>query len=530
MKTKLNLSAVIIFALAAALRVEAGGSYIGGEPEFVNIRNNGGTGDVSQPGGNLIQAANGNIYGVAQTGYDEFYNGGVFVLSPGGVLDAFNGDGNYATLFSMPGGIGGAFPTCLAGSGNTLFLATSGGGTDGVGVLFTLDVGTGVNATTSFAAINGADVNAKGIAVVPTAVANSNSVFVACETAGASGDGAVFKYYTFYNGPGLHYTVVEAPAFHFFDNDDGKYCFDVSSDHVFLPSSKVRANGVKANDDESAITLYGVTLSGGTNANGSSGFGTVFKVNDDSSGFQTLHVFSTQSGTNGYEPAGGVVLSGNTLYGTTSGGGKYGSGTVFKMDTSGSNFMVLKSFSAYGFGSGINLTNSDGEAPEGDLILSGNTLYGTTLAGGTNGGGGVVYSINTNGGNFTLLHSFSALVDNGTGTYTNSDGGGTRSGLLLSGNILYGTTPMGGPYGGGTVFAIVLPTPPALNIAPTGGGVKIFWPSSATNFMLQKNLTLNSQTWSNFNGTVNDDSTNKSISVMPAAGNAFFRLLNTNGP
>jgi uncharacterized repeat protein (TIGR03803 family) len=178
----------------------------------------------------------------------------------------------------------------------------------------------------------------------------------------------------------------------------------------------------------------------------------------------------------------------------------------------------------------FNYTNSEGVAPEGDLLLIGDTLYGTTLEGGTNGGGGVVYSINTNGSNFTVLHSFSNPVNNGSGVYTNLSGGGTRAGVALSGHVLFGTTPYGGPYGGGTLFAIILPSPPSLKIAPAGGQLAVSWRSSATNFVLQQNLTLNSLTWSNFTGAVTDNGTNKSVNVVPAASKTFFRLINTNSP
>jgi uncharacterized repeat protein (TIGR03803 family) len=212
---------------------------------------------------------------------------------------------------------------------------------------------------------------------------------------------------------------------------------------------------------------------------------------------------------------------------------------VFKIDTSGSNFMVLKSFSPWGtevVNGYYNYTNADGMAPEGTLFLSGDTLYGTTLEGGTNGGGGVVFSIKTNGNNFTLLYSFSSPVQDTNvnsatyGAFTNSDGGGTRAGVVLSGYNLFGTTPYGGTNGSGTLFVITLPSPPSLNIAPAGGNFAVSWPSDTTNFMLQRNLTLNPLTWSNFNGSMNDDGTNKSVSVIPVAGTAFFRLLNTNGP
>jgi hypothetical protein len=74
------------------------------------------------------------------------------------------------------------------------------------------------------------------------------------------------------------------------------------------------------------------------------------------------------------------------------------------------------------------------------------------------------------------------------------------------------------------------PSPPSLNIAKAGGQLAVSWPSSATNYLLQSNSALNSLTWSNFTGGFRDDGTNKSVSIIPTAGKAFFRLLNTNGP
>jgi uncharacterized repeat protein (TIGR03803 family) len=161
--------------------------------------------------------------------------------------------------------------------------------------------------------------------------------------------------------------------------------------------------------------------------------------------------------------------------------------------------------------------------------LSGNTLYGTAHFGGAYSGGGV-YSFDINSGTFTALYSFSYPIDNGTGTLTNSDGCYPTAGLLLSGNTLLGTAPSGGIYGDGTAFEIVLPSPPSLNIAPSGGSFIISWPSSATNFVLEQNSNLATTNWSTNGVAISDDGTNKSVSIMPAAGNAFFRLLNTNSP
>ena len=180
----------------------------------------------------------------------------------------------------------------------------------------------------------------------------------------------------------------------------------------------------------SGNTLYGTAIN------------TVFAVNTDGTGFTNLHNFS---GSDGLQPECGLILSGNTLYGTTEvlGGGN---GTVFAVNTDGSGFATLHVFNDF----------SDGGHPYAGLTLSGDTLYGTALGGGIYGSG-TVFAINTNGSNFAVLHSFDAISANAAGVGTNSDGSSLYGGLVLSGNTLYGTAEQGGIYGDGTVFAITLP-------------------------------------------------------------------------
>src|ERR1039457_4456882 len=182
------------------------------------------------------------------------------------------------------------------------------------------------------------------------------------------------------------------------------------------------------------VILSGNTLYGTANRGGSSTYGTVFAVNTDGTGFTNLYSFT--GGNDGSGLVAGLILSGNTLYGTTPYGGTNGYGTVFKVNTNGTGFTNLHSFTGV----------SDGANPQAGLILSGNTLYGTVeYYGGTNGnGGGTVFAVNTDGTGFTNLHSF---------TY-GSDGYWPLAGLIFSGNTLYGTTPYGGTNGTGTVFAI----------------------------------------------------------------------------
>src|SRR2546428_47705 len=118
--------------------------------------------------------------------------------------------------------------------------------------------------------------------------------------------------------------------------------------------------------------------------------------------FTTLHSFTatdpdTYANGDGAHPLAGLITnsSGNTLYGTAYVGGGSGAGTVFKLNTDGTGFTTLHSFT---------FTNSDGGYPLTSLILSDNTLYGTARFGGREGNG-TVFAVHTDGSGFTNLHS-----------------------------------------------------------------------------------------------------------------------------
>ncbi len=84
-----------------------------------------------------------------------------------------------------------------------------------------------------------------------------------------------------------------------------------------------------------------------------------------------------------------------------------------------------------------------GANPYGEMVVGNDgCLYGTTSAGGTNGGWGILFKLTTNG-SFTSLYSFT----------DQNDGGTPMDGLLLGNNgDFYGTTMAGGSTGCGTVF------------------------------------------------------------------------------
>jgi uncharacterized repeat protein (TIGR03803 family) len=200
----------------------------------------------------------------------------------------------------------------------------------------------------------------------------------------------------------------------------------------------------------SGNTLYGTASRGGPLDNG-----TVFAVNTDGTGFRTLHIFSNPN--DGAAPESNLILASNTLYGTTwRGGGPLDNGTVFAINTDGTGFRTVYSFSG----------NSDGAHPRGGLVLSGNTLYGAAAEGG-NFGSGTAFAVNTDGSGFKTLHSFSVAVE-------------PLGGLVLSGNALYGTTYGGGSWGWGTVFSISFS--PKLAIAASGTNVVLSWPTNFAGF------------------------------------------------
>jgi len=175
--------------------------------------------------------------------------------------------------------------------------------------------------------------------------------------------------------------------------------------------------------------LYGTTTSGG-----SSGGGTVFKV--DRYGDET--VLYSFTGPDGANPSAGLVMDreGN-LYGTTAGGGSFTLGTVFKLGADGKE-TVLHSF----------MDTPDGAAPRADLVRSkAGNLYGTTTIGGS-AGFGTVFRVDSFGRE-SVLHSFSGV-----------DGAVPFAGLVMDrdGN-LFGTTTFGGSSfiangGYGTVFQV----------------------------------------------------------------------------
>ncbi len=99
------------------------------------------------------------------------------------------------------------------------------------------------------------------------------------------------------------------------------------------------------------------------------------------------------------------------------------------------------------------------------LVVSGNKIYGTAAVSGSAGGGqGTVFELNTDGTGFTVLHNFDY-----------ADGGNPEP-LALSGSTLYGATMagiQGISSGDGAVFELTLA--PTLNIQLINNAAVLSW-------------------------------------------------------
>jgi hypothetical protein len=106
---------------------------------------------------------------------------------------------------------------------------------------------------------------------------------------------------------------------------------------------------------------------------------------------------------------------------------------------------------------------------------------------------------------FTTLHNFTTAYNTIYNIFSNCDGAYPADQLILSGNTLYGTATDGGTNGTGIVFSLTLGatsvSAPQLTIIGSGTNVILTWPANATGFTLQSTTNLVPPvTWSTGSG------------------------------
>ena len=309
--------------------------------------------------------------------------------------------------------------------------------------------------------------------------------------------------------------------------------------------------------------FYGTTQRGGTNAIGSGGLGTVFRISPGGS-YTNLYSFPGYAG-DGYFPQAGLVQgSDGNFYGTTYGGGTNGYGIVFRISPDGKEETVC-TFVVWAGNGGYTVPGVV-QGSEGDF-------YGTTVNGGTGttcfAGCGTVFRISPSG-SFTNLHSFVGYPSDGANPYAGliqgSDGyfygttyerddfpghapmEGTVFKISASGAFMtmysfpqganpkaalaqgsdgsfYGTTSSGGLGVAGTVFRLTLvPQKPALTL--TGRTLNLTWNTEVGRVcQLQYTSDLSSANWTNLGSPFT--ATRATFSATESVLNApqrFYRL------
>jgi uncharacterized repeat protein (TIGR03803 family) len=338
------------------------------------------------------------LYGMTSSGGSS-NDGTIFSINTNGSgfqdLLSFNG-----TNGATPGGT-------LTVSGSMLYGATSGGNSGAKGTIFSIKTnGTGFQNLVTFDGDDGA---------YPDSLVLSGSALY-----GTTSEGGYFG--------GIVLTPGEGTVFSVDTNGTGfQTLFTFGGSTPSCPGNLIL----------SGSTLYGTALGQGTGAP----YG-IFSIDTDGTGFKNL---CSVGGVIGLE-TGSLALSGSAFFGTTPGYAGMLRGSIYSTTISGSGFQSLYSFSG----------GTDGAHIMGGLTLVGSKAYGMSEDGGSNWVGNI-FSINTDGTGFQTLYSFSG-----------SDGEYPYGDLILSGSTLYGMTTGGGSNGDGVIFSLTVPEPSTLALLGVG--------------------------------------------------------------
>ena len=217
------------------------------------------------------------------------------------------------------------------------------------------------------------------------------------------------------------------------ENNQGTvFEFDPSSGSVVRKAS---FNDIASSHGGGALTrasnglFYLANNYAGTNA-----LGAIYEFNPTNGALARRASFD---GTNGSLPIGSLTArSDGLLYGVAGGGGANGHGAIYEFDPSNGSIKLLASFDG----------SINGAAPRSGLTPAGNgSFFGTTVGGGSNGGG-AIYKFDPSNGSISLMASFDGL--GGSSQYP------LPYGSLVSedSKIFYGTAYFGGTDSKGAIY------------------------------------------------------------------------------
>ncbi|MBK7903258.1 MAG: hypothetical protein IPJ97_10200 [Proteobacteria bacterium] len=297
--------------------------------------------DALSPAGGLVLASDGLLYGTTKFGQAGQIDGAgsIFKIAAAGtgfqIIHRF-APVTASNVNSNPINTNGAYPEAelVEGADGYLYGTARAGGPNGTGTIFKImRDGTDFKLLYSFAAVtssagSGVIVTVDGAAPVgPLVAGTDNLLYGTTSQGGTNGRGTVFRIAL--DGTGLQIL------------------------HHFSATTTDTTTGLLENADGATPLgglvdggdgfFYGLTAQGGTTGNG-----VIFSLPADGSTFTVLHAFS---GADGSRPAAELmVASSGKLYGVTSSGGVNAEGattslgTIFAIDRAGTNFARLYSF------------------------------------------------------------------------------------------------------------------------------------------------------------------------------------------
>jgi uncharacterized repeat protein (TIGR03803 family) len=357
----------------------------------------------------LVQGRDGNYYGTARAGGANGM-GSVFKVTPKGKLTVLY---SFCSQTNCSDGSGPVAGLALSVDGN-FYGTTYAGGAKSKGTVFKITPTGKVTILHSFRGTDGAQSWAGLIQ------ATDGSFYGTTYAGGAHKLGTVFK---------ITPTGTLATLYSFCSLSN---CADGSR-----PIGRL----IQATDGN----FYGTASAGGTSSNcGRDHCGTVFRITRAGK-LTTLHSFDLLD--DGAQPWAGLIqaLDGN-FYGTTSGGGSLGAGTVFTITAAGSVSVL------YNFG-------GTDQPAVGFVQGTDRKFYGATWWGGSHQDG-TLFSL-TSGGKLTTLHTF-----DGTDGYAPWGGA-----FQATNGMFYGTTEQGGAYNDGTVFRLSVDLRPFVAFVRNSGKI-----------------------------------------------------------
>ncbi len=346
------------------------------------------TANGTSPHGSLMQAADGNLYGMTQQGG----------ANAAGVIFQYEPSSNTYTkkidLSTANGSI--PFGALMQASDGKLYGMTQQGGANSLGVLFQYDPSSNTyTRKIDLSAANGSNPLGSLIQTL------DGKLYGMTSGGGVNGVGALFQY------------------------DPSSNTYTKKIDLNFAPDGNIPGSSLMQASDGK---LYGMTSSGGAN-----NMGVLFQY--DPSTNTITKKFDFDGAANGSTPHGSLMqASDGMLYGMAYAGGTNGAGVIFQYNTY-TNTYTKK----------IDLVWASGSYPFTSLIqASDGKLYGITTAGGANGYG-VIFQYNPSSNTYIKKFDFVAATGAGSISSLIQASDGKLYGLSHQGGA-------GGPSSAGAIF------------------------------------------------------------------------------